>query len=58
MEQMTEEKIARINELYRKQKSVGLTFEEKREQKKTPGGVCGRGPQKSEEPAEPYRYGK
>ena len=34
MEQMTEEKIARINELYRKQKSVGLTFEEKREQKK------------------------
>lgn len=33
MEQMTEEKIARINELYRKQKSVGLTFEEKREQK-------------------------
>ena len=27
MEQMTEEKIARINELYRKQKSVGLTFE-------------------------------
>ena len=28
MEQMTEEKIARINELYRKQKSVGLTFEE------------------------------
>ncbi len=34
MEQMTEEKIARINELYRKQKSVGLTFEEEREQKK------------------------
>ena len=34
MEQMTEEKIARINELYRKQKSVGLTFEEKRGQKK------------------------
>ena len=34
MEQMTEEKIARINELDRKQKSVGLTFEEKREQKK------------------------
>ena len=33
MEQMTEEKIARINELYRKQKSVGLTFEEKKEQK-------------------------
>lgn len=57
MEQMTEEKIARINELYRKQKSVGLTFEEEGAEK-TPGGVCGRGPQKSEEPAEPYRYGK
>lgn len=31
---MTEEKIARINELARKQKSVGLTAEETEEQKK------------------------
>ena len=29
---MTEEKIARINELYHKSKSVGLTEEEKKEQ--------------------------
>ena len=31
---ITAEKIARINELYKKQKTVGLTFEEKAEQKK------------------------
>ena len=31
---MTEEKIARINELYKKQKTVGLSVEEKEEQKK------------------------
>lgn len=31
---MTEEKIARINELAKKQKSVGLTDSEKEEQKK------------------------
>lgn len=31
---MTEEKIARINELYRKQKAQGLSFEEKQEQQK------------------------
>lgn len=31
---MTEEKIARINELAKKQKSVGLTETEKEEQKK------------------------
>lgn len=29
---MTEEKIKRINELYRKQKTLGLSFEEKQEQ--------------------------
>ena len=34
MEQLTVVMIARINELYGKQKCVGLTFEEKREQKK------------------------
>ena len=31
---MTEEKIARINELYKKQKTLGLSFEEKQEQQK------------------------
>ncbi len=31
---MTEEKVARINELAKKQKSVGLTDSEKEEQKK------------------------
>lgn len=30
---MTEEKIQRINELYKKSKTVGLTEEEKKEQK-------------------------
>lgn len=31
---ITDEKIARINELYKKQKSIGLNFEEKLEQKR------------------------
>ena len=31
---ITEEKIKRINALYKKQKTVGLSFEEKAEQKK------------------------
>ena len=33
MEQLTEEKLARINELYRKSKAEGLTEAEKKEQK-------------------------
>lgn len=30
---MTEEKLKRINELYKKQKTLGLSFEEKEEQR-------------------------
>ena len=47
---MTEEKIARINELYHKSKSEGLTADEKKEQAVLRrgvycpryGGICGR----------------
>ena len=55
---MTQEKIQRINELYRKSQAEGLSEAEKKEHGSFAQGVYSKREEEFKKPAQQYRYGK